>query len=53
MKNLRILLFFTFLSNLPATLFSQVLVENEGFKNKSKYYLFQIIHYRLSVTDSL
>lgn len=34
MKNLRILLFFTFICSLPSTLFSQVLVEAESFTNK-------------------
>jgi len=34
MKNLRILLFFTFICSLSSTLFSQVLVEAESFTNK-------------------
>jgi len=47
MKNLRVILFFTFICSLPLTLFSQVLVEAESFRNKGGWIIDQQFIYQI------
>jgi len=68
MKNLRVILFFTFICSLSSTLCSNVLAETERFKNKGEWviiqplmvqmgsllsFIYNTICFKLSITDYL